>query len=93
MCELHIPNHLAHKFSEMAVICRNTEISGVDFRGHMKTFAEGNEAFKHQTRTLIGSLLEEEILLFRELSAWYFWHGLIITNMYLMYQYIPHKLY
>lgn len=92
-CDLHVPDHLSSKFSEMAPIFKNTEISRADLRGHMKSFAEEDGHLKQPTRTLVGSLFGKEILLFTELLAWYLRHGLIVTKIYTVYQYIPRTLY
>lgn len=93
LCDIHVPDNLTNKLSEMAPIFKNTEISRDDLRGHMKMFAEENGHLKQPSRTLIGSLHGSEILLFSELLVWYLRHGLVITKIYAVYQYIPRRIY
>lgn len=36
--DIHVPSHLTDRFSEMAPIFKDTEISSADLWGHMKSF-------------------------------------------------------
>ena len=58
-----MPDHLREQFSEMCPIFKNTEISSDNISEYMKTFAEENNIMSQPRQTLIGSMMEEKILL------------------------------
>ena len=59
----------------------------------MKEFAEADDFLKSPQRMLIGSLKGEKILLLSELARWYLRHGLIITRIYQLVQYVPRRVF
>ena len=90
-CDIHVPEHLKDKFSEMTPIFKNTLIREEDIGEHMQNFLkERNEKFK-PTRYLIGSMFGEKILLITPLLKWYLQQGLIVTKIYQLIQFNPKK--
>ena len=92
-CDIHVPENLRDKFSEMAPIFKNVNVSRADLPPAMKEFAESGGFLKSPQRMLIGSLKGEKILLLSELARWYLRHGLIITRIYQLVQYIPRRVF
>jgi hypothetical protein len=45
-CDTHVPDHLESKFSEMAPIFKNFELTRDHLSEHMRTFAEENDHLK-----------------------------------------------
>ena len=93
-CDIHVPDHLREKFSEMCPIFKNTAISRDDIGEFMKTYAEENDIMRRPRRSLIGSMIGEKILLATPLLKWYLEHGLqvrfeyrffFVTNVNLLY--------
>ena len=90
-CDISVPKELEHKFSEMAPIFKNAEVSREHLSEHMREFAEESGALKQPQKMLIGSLFGKKILLLSTLVQWYLKHGLRITRIYQMVEYIPQK--
>ena len=90
-CDISVPDQLKHKFSEMAPIFKNTEISRQHLSEHMRQFAEEADTLKRPQRMLIGSLFGKKILLLSTLAQWYLKHGLQITRIYQMVEYTPRQ--
>ena len=80
--DIHVPEHLRDKFSEMCPILKNTDISRDDIGEFMKTYAEENDIMSRPRRSLIGSMVGEKILLVTPLLKWYLEHGLEVTRVY-----------
>ena len=59
-CDIHIPEHLREKFSEMCHIFKNTEISRDDIGEYMKAYAEENDIMSQPRQSLIGSMVGEK---------------------------------
>ena len=87
--DIHVPEHLREHFSEMCPIFKNTEISRDDIGEFMKAYAEENDIMKRPTRSLIGSMIGEKILLATPLLKWYLEHGLEVTRVYQVIEYTP----
>ena len=81
-CDIHVPEHLRDKFSEMCPVFKNTEISRDDIGEYMKAYAEENDIMSRPRRSLIGSMVGEKILLATPLLKWYLEHGLEVTRAY-----------
>ena len=79
--DLHVPDHLKSKFSEMTPIFKNVEISLDDIGEHMKRFAEENECMPRPRRALIGSYRGDKILLATPLLQFYLEQGLVVTKV------------
>ena len=81
-CDIHVPEHLEDRFSEMCPIFKNTEISREDIGEFMKSYAEENNIMKQPRRSLIGSMVGKKIMLATPLLKWYLEHGLEVRFKY-----------
>ena len=88
-CDIHVPEHLREKFSEMCPVFKNTEISRDDIGEFMKAYAEENDIMSRPRRSLIGNMKGEKILLATPLLKWYLEHGLEVTRVYQVIEYTP----
>lgn len=92
-CDILVPANLANYFEEMAPIFKNVEVSREDIGMHMKEFAISSNQLKSPQKMLIGSLFGNKILLLSELARWYLNHGLKITRIYQLIEYIPRQIF
>ena len=92
-CDIRVPPELEEKFDEMSPIFKNVEIGRGDLSKHMQEFAEGKQFLQRPQRMLIGSLFGEKVLLLSELARWYLEHGLVITRIYQMVEYVPRRVF
>jgi G:T-mismatch repair DNA endonuclease (very short patch repair protein) len=90
-CDISVPENLHDHFSEMCPIFKNALVTRDHLSSSMKSFAEKNGLLKSPQRMLIGSLHGEQILLLTPLAKWYLSHGLKITKIHQIVQYIPQK--
>ena len=81
-CDIHVPEHLREKFSEMCPKFKNTDISRDDIGEYMKSYTEENDIMQQPRRSLIGSMMGEKILLATSLLKWYLEHGFEVTPVY-----------
>ena len=88
-CDIHVPEHLREKFSEMCQLFKNTEICRDNIGEFMKTYAEENGIISRPRRSLIRSMIVEKILLATPLLKWYLEHGLEVTRVYQVIEYTP----
>ena len=87
-CDVRVPDALQPKFAEMCPIFKNKEISRDDIGQHMQTFAEEENIMSQPRRSLVGSYFGEKILLASPLIKWYLEHGLEVTHIYQVVEYI-----
>ncbi|KAK3727521.1 hypothetical protein QZH41_009984 [Actinostola sp. cb2023] len=73
----------------MCPIFKNIEISRKDIEEYMKQFAEDNDMMKQPSRSLIGNMYGEKILLATPLLKWYLEHGLEVTQVYQVVEFTP----
>ena len=59
-CDIHVPEHLRAKFSEMCPVFKNTEISRDDIGEYMKAYAKENDIMSRPRRSLISSMVGEK---------------------------------
>ena len=88
-CDIEVPDHLKEYFSEMTPIFKNTEVSLKDIGEFMKEYAKQHNIKDVPRRLLIGSYFGEKIGLSTPLLKWYLEHGLVITNIYTVVEYVP----
>jgi len=79
--DIHVPEQLKPKFSEMTPIFKNTNISIDDIGEDMKRFAEEHECMPRPRRSLIGSYRGDKILLATPLLQFYLEQGLVVTKV------------
>ena len=88
-CDIHVPEHLKEYFSEMTPIFKNVDISREDIGPVMRQFAEEHNFMTKPTRSLIGSMFGEKVLLATPLLKWYINHGLEVTRIYQVIEFTP----
>ena len=88
-CDIEVPDQLKDYFSEMTPIFKNTEMSLKDIGEFMQEYAEDHSIKDAPRRLLIGSYFGKKIGLSTPLLKWYLEHGLVITNIYTVIEYIP----
>ena len=81
-CDLHVPDSLVSKFSEMPPIFKNVSLDRSHLSDHMREFAESEGHLSRPQRCLIGSMRGEKILLLSELLKWYLEQGLTVSRIY-----------
>ncbi|KAI8495466.1 hypothetical protein Bbelb_269210 [Branchiostoma belcheri] len=90
-CDIQVPAHLRAHFSEMPPIFKNCDINIDDIGPSMKQYAETHGIMSKPRRSLIGSMFGQKILLATPLLKWYLNHGLEVTHVYQVLEYIPRK--
>ena len=87
--DIRVPEHLKEKFSEMCPIFKNTKISRNDIGDFMKAYAEEHGIMAEPRHSLIGSMKGEKILLATPPLKWYREHGLEVTKVHQVVEFIP----
>ena len=88
-CDIEVPDHLKDYFSEMTPIFKNTEVSLKDVGQHMQDYAKSHNIKDIPRRLLNGTYFGKKIGLSTPLLRWYLNHGLVITHIYTIVEYIP----
>ena len=88
-CDIHVPDDLVERFSEMPPVFKNIDVGKDDIGQHMKSYAEESHALNVPRRTLIGSMKGKQLLIATPLLRWYLDHGLQVTKIYEVVQYTP----
>ena len=91
LCDIKTPKHLKSYFSEFCPIFENVEVGREDIGDLMKKFAVDNNLLSKPQKMLIGSYFADKILLITLLLKWYINHGLEVTKIYEVVQYLPVK--
>jgi len=89
LCDIETLDHLKPYFSEYWPIFKNEEVGRVDNDEHMKKFAEANGLLTTLQKMLIGSFFAKKCLFITPLLKWYINHGLKVTKVYEVVQYLP----
>ena len=76
----------------MIPIFKNTEVSLKDVGQHMQEYAKEHKIKDIPILLLIGSYFGKKIGLSTPLLKWYLNHGLVITHIYTIVEYIPNAL-
>jgi hypothetical protein len=90
-CDIAVPPHLRQKFSEMSPIFKNVSVGREHVSAHMREYCEQTDSLKTPQRMLIGSLSGTKIRLLTPLAKWYVNHGLEITHVHQIVQFVPLK--
>ena len=88
-CDIQVPEHLKEYFSEMTPIFKNVDVCLDDVGEFMQEYAKEHSIKDVPRRLLIGSYFGEKIGLSTPLLKWYLEHGLLITRIYTIVEYIP----
>ena len=84
-----VPDHLKDYFSEMTLMFKNTEVSLKEVGQHMQEYAKEHKIKDIPHRLLIEPFFGKKIGLLTPLLKWYLNHGLVITHIYTIVEYIP----
>ena len=74
---------------EMCPIFKNTEISRDDIGDFMKAYTEEHNIMAQPYRSLIGSMKGDKVLLATPLLKWCLEHGLEVTKVHQVIEFIP----
>ena len=90
-CDTEVPDHLKEHFSEMTPISVKIqkEVSLKDVGQHMQEYSKQHNIKDVPRGLLIGSYFGKKIGLTTSLLKWYLEHGLVITRIYTVVEYIP----
>ena len=88
-CDIEVPEHLKEYFSKMTPIFKNVDVC-LDHVGEvMQEYAKEHSIKDVPRRLLIGSYFGKKIGLSTPLLKWYLEHGLVITHIYTVIEYVP----
>jgi hypothetical protein len=87
--DLHVPDDLKSKFSEMPLVFKNIDVSRDDIGDHMKAYAEEKGVMNQKRKCLIGSMYGEQFMVISPLLKWYVEHGLRLTQIHQVVEYSP----
>ena len=76
-------------FAEMSPIFCTTEVGFEHLSPEMKNYVVRGGLSRNSRRLLVGGMKAEKILLATPLLQWYLQHGLQITKIYLVMEYVP----
>ena len=88
---LHVPEEKYDYFSEFSPIFCNTSIPYSSIGKHMQEHSEKFNLSKRPRRLLIGGMKAKKILLATDLLKWYIQHGLVVTVIHQVVEYLPSK--
>ena len=94
LCDIKAPEHLKPYFSEffrINPIFKNVEVGREDIGDLMEKFAVDNNLLSKPQKMLIASYFADKLLLITPLSKWYINHGLEVTKIYKVLQYLTVK--
>lgn len=81
VCDVRVPREKEHFFAEFPPIFKHAEISRNDIGDFMRGFCEENNLLIKPRTSLIASYFGENKLFSSDLLRWYMRHGLIISNV------------
>ena len=88
-CDIEVPDYLKEYFSEMTPIFKNVDVCLDDVGEFMQNYAKEQNIKDVPCHLLIGSYFGKKIRLIMPLLKWYLEHGLLITCIYTIVEYIP----
>ena len=88
-CDIEVLDHLKYYFSEMTPIFKNVDVCLNDVGELMQEYAKQHNIKDIPCRFLIGSYFSKKIGLSMPLLKRYLEHGLVITHIYTVIEYIP----
>jgi G:T-mismatch repair DNA endonuclease (very short patch repair protein) len=89
VCDIHVPDELYDKFSEMCPIFGHETLDASHLSSHMKDFVDSQE-FQYNfcsSKSLISSMSAKEMMIHSELLKWYLDEGLVVTRIYETYRF------
>ena len=88
-CDIEVPDHLKEYFLEMTPIFKNVDVCLDDVREFMQEYAKQQNIKDVPCCFFIGSYFGKKIGLWTPLLKWCLKHGLVITNIYTVVEYVP----
>ena len=88
-CDIEVPDHLKEYFSEMTTVFKNVDVCLGDVGKFMQEYAKQHNIKDVPRCLLIGSYFGKKNGLTIPLLKWYLEHGLVITRIYTIVEYIP----
>ena len=88
-CDIEVPDHLKEYFSEMTPVFKNVDVCLDDVGEFMQEYAKQHNIKDVPRCLFIGSYFGKKIGLMTPLLKWYLEHGLLITRIYTIVEYIP----
>ena len=88
-CDIEVPDHLKEYFSEMTPILKNVDVCLDDVGEFMQAYVKQQNIKDVPRLLLIGSYFGKKIGLSTPLLKWYLEHGLVVTNIYTVVEYVP----
>ena len=90
-CDIHVPDELFSLFSEYSPLFANTNVPFDKIGKHMQEHVLRFDLSQKPRRLLVGGMKAEKIFLASKLLQWYMKHGLKVTQVYEVVEYIPQK--
>ena len=87
-CDIHVPEHLYDKFSEMSPLFGHTKLGDEILSDHMRTFVREHNIAPSANRGLVGAMAAKKMLLHSDLLRWYLDEGLEVSMVHSTYRYI-----
>ena len=88
-CDIHVPNKLYPHFAEMSPLFCTTDVSFKDMSPHIQSHVQERELSTKPRKLLVGGMKANRLLLATPLLKWYLEHGLEVTNIHKVIEYIP----
>ena len=88
-CDTEAPDHLRDHFSEITLIFKNVDVCLDDVGECMQQYAKDHPIIDVPQHLLVASHFGEKIRLQTPHVQWYLEHGLVITHIYNIVEYIP----
>ena len=92
-CDIHVPEEIHDKFSEMCPIFGHLTITEEHISSHMMDYVKECQINIHSQKSLVGALRASHILLHSELLKWYLSEGLDVSRVYQTYRYKQRPIY
>ena len=89
--DIAVPEHLYDHFSECSPIFCNTNVPYEKMGAHMQEHLRSFKLSEKPRRLLVGGMKASKILLATPLLKWYIEHGLRVTKVHQVVEYIPSK--
>ena len=90
-CDIEVPPALYDYFSEYSPLFANTKVPFEKIGAHMQDHVNHFKLSKKPRRLLVGGMKGEKILLASDLLRWYMLHGMVVTQIHQVVEYIPSK--
>ena len=90
-CDIHTPDELYDHFKEMPPLFVNTEVEFKDIGELMQNYAKEADLHTRPRRLLVSGMKAEKILLSSPYLKWLMEHGLVVTKVYQVVEYVPVK--